>query len=143
MGGVTDTYCRYEAAGDQYCGRIVSGLPLFSFRFAVLPPIFKFESDSENQILEELILTLFPEIHEDLWAVVRYGIALVALREDWLKENLPADHCIFQSCIWWNENFCTIKEEVELKVGVGDIKLEVDQVSQNKMNCTGISTHTV
>ena len=143
MGGITDTYCRYEAAGDQYCGRIVSGLPLFSFRFAVLPPIFKFESDSENQILEELILTLFPEMHEDLWAVVRYGIALVALREDWLKENLPVDHCMFQSCIWWNENFRNIKDKVELKVGVGDINLEIDQVSQNEMNCTGIPTHTV
>ena len=78
MGGVTDTYCRYEAAGDQYCGRIVSVILLFSFRFALLPPIFKFESDSGNQILEELILTLFPEIHKNQLTVVRYGIALVA-----------------------------------------------------------------
>ena len=92
MGGVTDTYCRYEAAGDQYCSRIISGLPLFLFRFAILPLIFKFESDSENQVVEELILTLFTVIHEDLWAVVRYGIKLVALCEDWLEENLPADH---------------------------------------------------
>ena len=45
--------------------------------------------------------------------------------------------------IWWNENFRNIKDKVELKVGVGDINLEVDQVSQNEMNCTGIPTHTV
>ena len=38
IAGVTDTYCQYEAAGDQYCGRILSGLPLFSFCFAVLSP---------------------------------------------------------------------------------------------------------
>ena len=53
MGDVTDTYCRYEAAGDQYCSRIVSVFPFFLFRFAVLPPIFKFEYSSKNQILEE------------------------------------------------------------------------------------------
>ena len=41
------------------------------------------------------------------------------------------------------ENYRTVKDKVELKVGVGDINLEVDQVSQNEMNCTGIPTHTV
>ena len=39
MAGVTDTYCQYEATGDQYCERILSALPLFSFCFAVSPPI--------------------------------------------------------------------------------------------------------
>ena len=94
-GGCSRYYCRYEAAGDQFCGTIVSGIPLFSFRFAVLPPMFKFESDSENQILEELILTLFPGIHKDLWTDVRFGITLVSLCDDCLKENFTADHCIF------------------------------------------------
>ena len=65
-GGITDTYCRIEAAGEQYCGRIVSGLPPFSFKFAILPPIFNFESDSENHILDELILSFFLDIHKDL-----------------------------------------------------------------------------
>ena len=143
MGGVTDTYCRYEAAGDQYCGRIVSGLPLFSFRFAVLPPKLKLETELEHDMVNDLILTLFPLMHEDLWAIVRYGIAALALREDWLRENLPAEHCLFQSCIWWNENFQEIKDKVELKLGVGDNNLEVDQVRSNDMNCTGIPTHTV
>ena len=67
--------------------------------------MFKFESDSENQILEELKLTHFPDFHEDMWAAIRYEIALVALCEDWLKENVPADHYIFQIYIWWNEHF--------------------------------------
>ena len=143
MGGVTDTYCRYEAAGDQYCGRIVSGLPLFSFRFAVLPPKFKLETELENDMLSDLILTLFPEMVEDLWAIVRYGLASLAFRETWLRENLPANHCIFESCVWWNENFHEIKNNVELKLGVGDKDLEVDQVQTGEINCTGIPTHTV
>ena len=88
-----------------------------------------------------MILIPSPEIHEDVWEFLRYGIASVALCDDWIKEYLPADHCNFQSYIWWNENFRIIKDKVELKVGVGDMNLEVDQVSQHEMNCTGIPTH--
>jgi len=40
MGGVQDTYLRYEAAGDQYVGRVVSGLPISSPKFSALPPQF-------------------------------------------------------------------------------------------------------
>ena len=60
MGVVTHTYCCYEAAGDQYCGRIVAGLPLFSFQFVVLPPKFKLETELGNDMLSDVILTLFP-----------------------------------------------------------------------------------
>ena len=94
-------------------------------------------------MLNNLILTLFPEMQEDLWAIVRYGLATFALRQNWLRENLPASHCIFQSCIWWNENFHQIKDKVELKLGVGDSDLEVDQIRSDDINCTGIPTHTV
>ena len=37
MGIIQDTYLRFEAAGDQYVGRVVVGLPLCSPKFAVLP----------------------------------------------------------------------------------------------------------
>ena len=40
MGGVQDTYLRYEAAGDQYVGRVVSELPISSPKFAALPQRF-------------------------------------------------------------------------------------------------------
>ncbi|KAF1793909.1 hypothetical protein GQ600_16797 [Phytophthora cactorum] len=41
LGGVQDRYFRYEAAGDQYLGRVVAGLPQNSAQFAVLPPHFE------------------------------------------------------------------------------------------------------
>ncbi|CAN0513534.1 unnamed protein product, partial [Phaeothamnion confervicola] len=41
VGPVQDRYIRYEAAGDQYMGRTVSGLPLSSHDFCVLPPHLK------------------------------------------------------------------------------------------------------
>jgi hypothetical protein len=40
FGGVQNTYLRYESAGDMYVGRTVSGLPLDSYKFAILPPHF-------------------------------------------------------------------------------------------------------
>ena len=35
MGQIQDTYLRFEAAGDQYVGRVVSGLPICSPKFEV------------------------------------------------------------------------------------------------------------
>ena len=40
LGGVQDTYLRYEAAGDMYVGRTVTGLPSSQPEFAILPPQF-------------------------------------------------------------------------------------------------------
>ena len=39
--GVQGTYLRYEAAGDMYVGRTVSGLPIDKPEFAILPPNFE------------------------------------------------------------------------------------------------------
>ena len=143
MIGVTDTYCRYEAAGDQYCGRVVSGLPLFSFRFGVLPPRFKLQTDTEKEALDRLVLTLFPELNTELWSIVKFGLASLALRENWLKETLAADHCIFQSSVFWNTDYHTIKSKVKIELGVGDTNLEVDQIRTDDLTCTGIPSHTV
>ena len=38
MGKVKDTYIQYEAAQDQYVGRVVAGLNVQSHEFAVFPP---------------------------------------------------------------------------------------------------------
>ena len=66
-------YCRYEGAGDQYCGKNLSSLPLFFFRFAVLSLQIRL-NESENEAHERLILILFPDKPNDLWSIVKYGI---------------------------------------------------------------------
>lgn len=45
LGGVQDRYLRYAAAGDQFLGRVVAGLPLDNANFASLPPHFKREDE--------------------------------------------------------------------------------------------------
>ena len=141
--GVTDTYCRYEAAGDQYCGRVVSGLPLFSFRFGVLPPRFKLETEEEKTKLDSLIATIFPDLTTELWSIVKYGFAVLALREEWLREKLPVDHCLFQCAVFWNPDYDDIKGKVKIELGVGDADLDIEEVRDEELQCTGIPSHTV
>ena len=43
MGHVKERYLQYEKAGDQYLGRVVSGLDVNSVKFAVSPPFFEFD----------------------------------------------------------------------------------------------------
>jgi hypothetical protein len=40
MGGTVDRYIQLEAAGDQVCGRTVTGLDVNSFQFGISPPFF-------------------------------------------------------------------------------------------------------
>ncbi len=48
MGKVKDTYIRYGEAGDQYVGRVVSGLNVLSPKFACTPPYFRMIGRSET-----------------------------------------------------------------------------------------------
>ncbi|ETI47820.1 hypothetical protein F443_08028, partial [Phytophthora nicotianae P1569] len=45
LGGVQNTYLRYEAAVDMHVGRTVAGLPTNSHEFAILPPHFVEQDD--------------------------------------------------------------------------------------------------
>ncbi|EGZ22322.1 hypothetical protein PHYSODRAFT_491802, partial [Phytophthora sojae] len=51
--GVQDRYFRYEAAGDQFLGRVVAGLPVNDSKFAILPPHFQDGSDKNVQLCVE------------------------------------------------------------------------------------------
>ncbi|KAG6944547.1 hypothetical protein JG688_00017025, partial [Phytophthora aleatoria] len=60
--GVQDRYFRYEAAGDQYLGRVVAGLPQYSSQFAVLPPHF---DDRGNSIVRDCTDLIFPSTKDN------------------------------------------------------------------------------
>jgi len=94
MHGVTDTYCRYEQAGDQYCGRVVCSLPLFSYRFAVLPSQFVLENlEAIEKLDAPLVNTFFPKLPAELNGIICHGFASLALREAW-------NHCLFQTSVF-------------------------------------------
>lgn len=48
-----ERYLQYEKAGDQYLGRVVSGLDVNTKDFAVWPPYFEFnKTDGPDDVLD-------------------------------------------------------------------------------------------
>ena len=68
MGVVQDTYLQYEAAGDQYVGRVVSRLPICSSKFSILSPQF----DCCISDVDHIANTCFPNIPGCMKCTCRY-----------------------------------------------------------------------
>ncbi len=94
LGGVQDTYLRYESAGDMYVGRTVCGLPLDRAEFAILPPMFtgNYEADL-NCVLEMCV----PALPNNIKTIMKFGIASIVYHRSFLVETLPSNHQIFQT----------------------------------------------
>ena len=85
--------CRYEAAGDQYVGRTVPGLPLESSSFSVLPPMFV----HRDNIVEEAIRMCFPQLLHTMREIAEFCLASVVYHKDYLIKTLPKHHLLFSS----------------------------------------------
>jgi hypothetical protein len=67
MGSVKECYLQFEKAGDQYLGRVVSGLDINDVSFAILLPYFEC---GDNEVdMREKIFTLLKE-----FTVGRHGV---------------------------------------------------------------------
>jgi hypothetical protein len=100
--GVGDTYIKFQDAGDQYVGRMVSGLPFSTTRFAVLPPFFLNPPEAVN----EAMLLAFPSIIGDgtlannsanLKTIAAFALASLVFHSDFLKRTLPPFHPILHT----------------------------------------------
>lgn len=60
IGQVLDRYLRYSEAGDEFVGRVISGLPLSESAFISPPPHFKDMVASEQAELQAVVKLLFP-----------------------------------------------------------------------------------
>ena len=76
--GQAATYLRYEAVGDAFVGRTVTGLPIDSSEFAILPPHFK----------EALPMCMY--------AVAEFALASVLYHADFLRTNLQRNHPLWK-----------------------------------------------
>ena len=95
IGPTLERYLRGADAGDQFCGRVVCGLPQLTKDFAVLPPHFRpVDPDVDSSIMDGLRLA-FP--YYDKWTasfqpVTMYMLASLCHHYDWMKTKLPVDH---------------------------------------------------
>ncbi|KAL7462369.1 hypothetical protein ACHAXS_002746 [Conticribra weissflogii] len=94
MGTVKERYLHYEKAGDQYLGRVVSGLNCNSYLFAASPPYFDFagvENKGEiEQILDSLVKEYIPRgdrLKSRIFCIFRYCFASL-YHFDFLRQKL-------------------------------------------------------
>ena len=76
------TYLKYDGAGDQYIGRLVTGLPHTEPNFALLPPFFCNDHQDEIKLL-------FPNLPTNLTQVAEFCLASVVFHSDYLKRTFP------------------------------------------------------
>ena len=102
LGGVQDTYMRYEAAGDMYVGRTVNGLPINSYKFAMLPPHFV---GLEASFVRECLGIFFPGMPSHLFGIGEMAIASLVYHRDWLLNScpLPPNHPLCATVLCRNE----------------------------------------
>ena len=98
MGGVQNTYIRYESAGDMYVGRTVSGLPISSADFAILPPNFT----NASPLIGESIELMFPQAPLRLRYILEFALASLVFHYDYLKSVLPSDHAMLNTPLFLN-----------------------------------------
>jgi hypothetical protein len=127
LGGVQDTYLRYEAAGDQHVGRTVSGLPSTEPQFAILPPFFK-ERPPE---LSDIIVEAFPNIPANMARVAEFCLASVVYHRQFLRETLPAKHPLFFTSLFRTNKLALLAPFIQCRLG------QIDDPIQ----ATGIPPH--
>jgi hypothetical protein len=103
VGDVLGRYLKADQAGDQYVGRVVSGLPINSHLFAALPP--RFYDSSQSILVDELIMKQFPNCTHlsNLSLCLRHFLASLIYHEDFLKKNLPSNHVLFLTPLFQTE----------------------------------------
>ena len=84
----------YSPQQDQYIGRVLSGLPVHSHDFALLPPHFPAQHRARA---EYAVRTLFPTAPPDLEPVLLMCLASLVFHQQHLRDHLPATHPIFTS----------------------------------------------
>jgi hypothetical protein len=99
MGKVKDIYLQYEAAQDQYVGRIVSGLNIHSCDFSVSPPYFKADVMDDAKVREDVSATFPFVIETNLTPVMQFCFASMMYGKVFLlatlHENSPLRKKLF------------------------------------------------
>ncbi|KAH9081282.1 hypothetical protein LEN26_021403 [Aphanomyces euteiches] len=105
LGNVMERYFRYEAAGDQFTGRVVAGLPVNSADFAILPPHFL---DPNDVTVIEMVKSMFPTLHSvpHLASVLKLALASLVYHGGFLANRLPPNHALFSTPVFTNYLAC-------------------------------------
>ena len=125
MGVIQDTYLKYEAAGDQYVGRVVSGLPLCSAKFAVLPPQLV---DCDVEQCEKLVKSFFPGIISHLYCCCKFLAASLLFHFDKLKTIISPQHPLLIASFFTSSNLDNFREKIIVSYAWEEESVQIDVV---------------
>lgn len=109
MPGVMNRYIKYEAAGDLYVGRCVSGRDRFKKEFAESLPYFDFsnfdsiERESKNRSLDKWIKDRMPAggaMNDSVFGFFKACIASLAFHRVWLDNSVDTENAMRCSPYW-------------------------------------------
>ncbi len=129
--GVTSRYLRYEAAGDQFVGRTVAGLPLDKAEFAILPPFFRQRTDRISTAIALAFPSPPPGLQKE---ILEMCLASVVYHRAYLKNTLPATHPLFQTALF--------RDPELLSLLAGDVVCRTHHTG-DRVSPTGLSPTTV
>jgi hypothetical protein len=87
LGGVQDSYIRYEAAGDMYVGRTLSGLPQDKAQFAAVGPYFE-----PCKLVDDAVRHVFPNLPGRLQKVGEHALASLVYHSDFVLQTIKRNH---------------------------------------------------
>ena len=133
--GVEDTYRRFDAAGDEHVGRVVTGLRMHHEELALLPPTFVPTTTEEQEFIMECaresmdVTKVNPGVAWTCLASVMYHL-------DTLKITLPSCHKLWSDRVLSDASRCARLRSL-LFCGYED-----DAIAQQHNLCTtGVPPH--
>ncbi|OWY97109.1 hypothetical protein PHMEG_00032448 [Phytophthora megakarya] len=128
LGGVQNTYLRYEAAGDMHVGRTVAGLPTESYKFSTVAPHF----NGHDKCVAMGTKLMFPALPSRLELIVEYCLASLVYHSEFLKATLSPSHHIFETPIFQDKELFS---SLHMRVQTGD------GCTETRIRPTGVPPH--
>lgn len=98
LGDTQNRYLFAGSGGDQLTGRVLCGLPFNDSSFAQLPA--HFDAAGLAQIDWPTVLPLYSRMPQSMKVALPFLLAAICHHEPWLRQKLPADHPLFNSCLF-------------------------------------------
>jgi hypothetical protein len=133
MGHILDVYIRFEAAGDQFVGRSVAGLPSMSPKFGILPPFFVISSPQDRIVVNDAVRLCFHGLPDRLFRVAEQCLASCVYHSEWLLQQLPSNHLLFTTPLF---------RDPALRARLQQLIVCRFEEQGDPMRATGIPPHT-
>ena len=102
FGKAQQQYIFTGVGGDQLSGRLASGLNMMDDTFALLPPHWNPTSPTLSSVELNEVIAGYSSLDSSFQVVVQFLLASVIFHAEWIKNNYPSEHPIFNTRFWTN-----------------------------------------